>query len=105
MNTVNTINILDFLSGLHYFSSQGHETATTRPTNIHYTCVSLSKDILFSRMSQEFKLFSDACHERWYKCLSVSWIELIKIQFPGDLNLAEFVIEFKFSWFVSRIWQ
>lgn len=56
-------------------------------------------------MSQEFKLFSDACHERWYKCLSVSWIELIKIQFPGDLNLAEFVIEFKFSWFVSRIWQ
>ena len=34
----------------------------------------------------------------------MSWIELIKIQFPGDLNLAEFVIEFKFSWFVNRMW-
>ena len=41
------------LSGLHYFSSQEHETATARPTNIHYTCVPLSKDILFSRMSHK----------------------------------------------------
>ena len=53
MNTVNTIKSLHFLSGLCYFSSKEHETATARPTNIHYTCVPLSKDILFSRMNHK----------------------------------------------------
>ena len=37
----------------HYFSSRGQETVTLRLTVTCYTCVPLSEDFLFSRMSHK----------------------------------------------------
>lgn len=56
-----------------FFLIQERDTLTLRPTNPCHTWVPLSEDILFSRMSHN-NLNYDACHEKWYQCLSVSWI-------------------------------